>query len=226
MRKLITLLCILPLLAMGGQQQMGHAHRYVAASGGSCSPFTDSFSGSGALNSSNWTSVPALVTAAPGTIVQNSGVAQPSAGFKIGAAIVTGCTPSATAPYSQMVPQTNSASGDYVGLLLLMDSSGDGYHVRISSAGAPSLYKDTAGTGAAKTWTTNTCGSVSFGSTVLRFSAVVTTTAALTLSYNGTACAAYTDSASPWLTGYDGLYLNGGSGSAAADTQAASFQAD
>jgi hypothetical protein len=225
MKRLISILALLPLLAAGPQQRMGHSHRYVVASGGSCSPFTDSFSGSGALNSANWTNVPALASAAPGTIVQNSGVAQASAGFKIGAAIVTGCTPSATVPYSQMVPQTNSSSGDYLGPMLLMDSSGDGYHIRINSAGVAGLYKDTAGTGTSKTWTTNTCGSVTFGSTVVRFSAVVTTTAALTLSYNGTACAAYTDSTSPWLTGYDGLYINSNSGAATA-TQAASFQAD
>ena len=222
MKRVFALLLMLPLLGM----QQGKPHRFIASAGGlSCSPMTDSFSASlgTALNASYWTNVTADQLNS-GTIVQNSGVAQVSGAGQAGE-IVTGCTASATAPYAQFIPQTNSTSGDYLGLLILENISGNGYLVWFVPSGAASLAKMAAGSPALEAWTTNTCGNVTYGSTVVRFSAVVTTSVALTMSYNGTPCATWTDSSSPYLSGSDGLFIGAPEPPAAA-TQAASFQAD
>lgn len=222
MKRVFALLLMLPLLGM----QQGKPHRFIASAGGlSCSPMTDSFSASlgTALNASYWTNVTADQLNS-GTIVQNSGVAQASGTQEQAGEIVTGCTASATAPYAQFIPQTNLT--DYLGLLILEDRSGNGYLIWFEPSGAASLAKMAAGSPALEAWTTNTCGNVTYGSTVVRFSAVVTTSAALTMSYNGTPCATWTDSSSPYLSGSDGLFISNTVATQAAATQAASFQAD
>jgi hypothetical protein len=222
MKRVFALLLMLPLLGM----QQGKPHRFIASAGGlSCSPMTDSFSASlgTALNASYWTNVTADQLNS-GTIVQNSGVAQASGTQEQAGEIVTGCTASATAPYAQFIPQTNLT--DYLGLLILEDRSGNGYLIWFEPSGAASLAKMAAGSPALEAWTTNTCGNVTYGSTVVRFSAVVTTSAALTMSYNGTPCATWTDSSSPYLSGSDGLFIGTLASTQAAAIQAASFQAD
>ena len=90
-----------------------------------CAPFTDSFSGSGALNATYWTNVPSLAISS-GTVVQNSGVAQASGAYKAGAAVVAGCTPSST-PYVQWTISSLLGSGNNQGFVLDMTTSGTGY---------------------------------------------------------------------------------------------------
>ena len=192
-----------------------------------CAPYTDTFpSSSGtALNATYWTNYSSAFGGSS-SIVQNSGVAQAATdGFTQSTELVTGCTPSATVPYVQYTMTTNSGSNNYQGPVLLANSSGNGYVAYVAVSGSTGLIKYVSGSANFLSWTTNTCGTITSGA-ILKFAAVVTTTAALTLSVGGTPCATYVDASTPFLSGFDGVLLNNTGTPGATKQQIATFSAD
>ena len=195
---------------------MAHAQMLVGitgarvAAGVSCSPFTDTFSGTGAL-SANWTDISAAINGGHTgyTVVQASGVAQESLGNGYrAAAIITACTPSATAPYVQWTISTTAGASNAQGAVLLMSALGTGYHLDlITGATAVTWYK--CNTGCSSQGTFGACTAWAAGQ-VIKISAVVTTSVVFTVSQNGTPCGTVTDSSSPYLTGYDGVQIQNG----------------
>lgn len=219
---LIAIIALLtPLIQSGGDKS-----NVEGSGGGSCSPYTDTFpSSSGtALNATYWTNYSSAFGGSS-SIVQNSGVAQAAAGgFTQSTELVTGCTPSATVPYVQYTMTTLSGSNNYQGPVLLANSSGNGY-VAYVEGGNTGLIKYVSGSANFPSWTTNTCGTITPGA-ILKFAAVVTTTAALTLSVGGTPCATYVDASTPFLSGFDGVLLNNTGTPGATKQQIATFSAD
>ena len=186
-----------------------------------CSPMTDSFSGSGALNSAYWTNVPAL-SVNSGTIVQNTGVAQASGAYKAGGAVITGCTPSSTA-YVQFTVATITGTGSVQGGLLRMDTSGNGYRADIRQSSA-TIVVDKCTTGTCTFLGNIVCGSAFVATDVFKVSATGTSTVTLTGFRNGTSCGTSSDSSSTWTTGFDGLYIS--TDTPATNQQVSTFSAD
>lgn len=188
-----------------------------------CAPFTDSFSGSGALNATYWTNVPSLAVGS-GTVVQNSGVAQVSGAYKAGAAVVAGCTPSST-PYVQWTISSLLGSGNNQGFVLDMTTSGTGYLGYIT-ASAIHFAVDKCTTGSCSFFNTlgSTCSTFVAGQTV-KITQSGSSTYTFTVYQNGTNCGTLTDS-SPIAGGFDGLQINNGSTTPATNQQVSSFSAD
>ncbi len=121
------MVALLPLLG-AGQQNMGPGrHRTAAAASSSC-PFSDGFSGSGAL-SATWTAMSGSYFT--GTIQQNSGVAQASGSYTIGGAEVSGS--SCAFGSTQFAAWTVTASAGSSTLLLGIETSSSGAGIFIRS---------------------------------------------------------------------------------------------
>ena len=119
-----------------------------ATSAPSNCPFTDSFSGSGALSAS-WSTITASgITSSGKTIVQASGQAEISAPYYLAGAIVTGGACSFPEDqYAQVTVTANSAAGAQLSLFLLMTTAGNGYSFQANEGTANAyLYSLTAGT--------------------------------------------------------------------------------
>jgi hypothetical protein len=158
-----------------------------------CSPFTDAFSGSGAL-SSNWVNAPGMGSA---TVVQASGVAQSGAAATTGGALVNTAICTFSADQSDGYTLTTTSGGKSC-LLLRMTTGGNGYcfYLDPSFAGILTLV---AGAGT-PIGTGGTCPAVAGG--VYTFSVVGVI---LTASYNGVPCETVSDGT--YATGQPGIAL-------------------
>jgi hypothetical protein len=221
-KRLIALLALLPLLAMGGGQNvMTGNHRHVFAATGGC-PFIDSFSGSGALSAS-W-SVATSETSSGYSLVKASGVVQNSAIGVHATEIVTGS--SCTFPEDQYAQATiqalDSSSADGISLAVLMTTTGNGYRfVAFGGGGAPIISRDTAGAGT----TLLTCGSTIPVGAVMRLTVSGSGSGqTLTAYVNGTQVCAVVDST--YTSGYPGIRIGTGSATNVNQMEFGSFQAD
>lgn len=207
-------LALLPLLGAGGGQQVVNTgnHRHVFSSG-SC-PFTDSFSGSGAMGSAwaTWNSKTGMQ--------QFSGYA---AGTSFGTSGVVATSASCSFPedqYAQLSMSNFGAVSNADSIFVLMSTSGNGYGFLITPGFSTTLSKYTSGTASTLVvcTLTPTLGHV--------YKLAVTGSGGgqtLTAYDNGSAISGCTTTDSAYTSGYPGFAAVSGSGSSAHFN---SFQAD
>ena len=185
-----------------------------------CAPFSDSFSGSGALNATYWTSMNVFPGTSGQPLVQNSGVAQGTHLFNASAALVTGCTPSST-PYVQETLTT--ISGGMPAVMLYMSTSGSGYFL-LPTGSHVEVEKCTSGSCSYLNYTGN-CGSAWAAGMVFKVTGSGSSTITLNTYQNGSLCGtSVTDSSSPYNSGYDGAVVT--PGSSLTGSQISSFSAN
>ena len=196
MKRYLAILVLLPLLAMGGRQQgMGPGPGMPASSGGGCAnPFSDSFSGSGAL-SSCWS----VVASVSGSyyIVQASGVATQDTDFASAMEIVSG----GSFPRNQYAQYTITtdvvADGPIAQVCVEMSTSGNGY-----CYGTSGMSKYTAGS--STRIDPYTCPTTFAAGNVIEIS--ITSAGVITGYLNGTAGCTVTDTT--YTSGYPGMYFS------------------
>jgi hypothetical protein len=225
MRKLNIILCmlfLLPLSALaGGQWQMGNRNFVPAAS--AC-PFTDSFSGTGALSSSWSNMTNAQFTTSSYSLVKASGTVTLSSGASVyvrAGELVTNST--CTFPLDQYAQATVPAVTDTFGLSVLMTTAGTGYAVRWSQKGYGYIWSYTNGSGGS---ISSACGTVAAGNSiklVVTGSGGTQTITAYVNTGSGfvSVCAAVN---SAHTTGYPGMFID--NSNVGPPTTLSNFQAD
>jgi hypothetical protein len=218
----IAILVLLPLLAMGGRQQgMGPGPGMPASAGGGSCPFTDSFSGSGALSSS-WATVSSL-TSTGWSLIQSSGVVElspVSSSYASAADIVSGSSCSFPLDQYAQITVPTFTSSSYMEVMVLMTSSGSGYVAYGVVGGTGGLYSYTAGAG---TVLSASCGTLSAGGTLKLAVTGSGGSQTETVYINGVSQCSYTDSTH--TAGYPGVRMVSGANSTTA-MRGASFIAD
>lgn len=171
------------------------------ASAQTCTGVSDTFSGSGALNSSNWSQWSGV--SGYGTLNQVSSTAQPSAPSTQGAAEWTGTIFTADQCSKVVVSATLTGS---TGPIVRSDNSGNSYLWFILTN---SIYKLTAGAGSL---ITSSCPNVTTGDTIILGATGTSTTTLTCLDVTSGLISTGVDSSSPYTTGSPGILVDRRSG--------------